>query len=150
MDFVAFCRAAIGLVFNECSGVAGAARAAGAAQGALVWTISSCVSGRTMVSPGRHQPGRCKRTPCGSSWWWKMCSCTARSQCCCELGRPADRCRLTDGQHRPRDRAMAVARPARHRARRSPDQLTRKIAQWKNTYLRVKGLLCDHKSNDQS
>ena len=37
----------------------------------LVKAISSCVSGRAMASPGRHQPRRCKRTPCGSSWWWE-------------------------------------------------------------------------------
>ena len=46
---------------------AGAPGAAGAAQRVLVWSISSHVSGRAVVSPGRHQPGRFKRTPCGSS-----------------------------------------------------------------------------------
>ena len=53
---------------SAAAGVAGAAGAPRAAQGVLVWAMSSCVSGRAMVSPGRHQPGRCKRTPCGSSW----------------------------------------------------------------------------------
>ena len=42
----------------------------GGAQAVLVWAISSCVSGRLMVSPGRHQSGRSERTPRGSSWWW--------------------------------------------------------------------------------
>ena len=70
-DFAAFRRAAAGLVFNECSGWVRRHR--------LVWTISSCVSGRTMVSPGRHQPSRCKRTPCGSSWLCRMCFCRACS-----------------------------------------------------------------------
>ena len=55
------------------SAAAGVGGAAGVARGVLTWAISSCESGRSMVSPGRHQTGRCKRTPCGSSWWWKMC-----------------------------------------------------------------------------
>ena len=46
----------------------------GGAQSVLVWAISSCVSGRVMAPPGRHQSGRCKRTPRGSPWWWWMCS----------------------------------------------------------------------------
>ena len=39
----------------------------------LTWATSSCVSGQSMVSPGRHQAG------CGSSWWWKTCFWRARS-----------------------------------------------------------------------
>ena len=54
--------------------VGGAAGAAGAARGVLMRASSSCVSGRSMVSPGRHQAGRCKRMPSGSSWWRRMCS----------------------------------------------------------------------------
>ena len=34
----------------------------------------SCVRGWSMASPGRHQTGRCKRTPCGSSWCSRMWS----------------------------------------------------------------------------
>ena len=56
------------------SSTSAAAGAAGAAQRELVWAISSCVSGRTMAAPGRHQSGRCRRTARGSSWWWRMCS----------------------------------------------------------------------------
>ena len=97
VDFSAFRSAAAGLVF-KCSGCGG-----WSGWRVLVWTISSCVGGRTMVSPGR---------PCGSSWWWRMCSCKARSESCCQLGHPTDRCRLTGGQLRPTDRAMA-ARSAR-------------------------------------
>ena len=41
-----------------------------------------------------------------------LCSCRARSQRCYHLGRSADRHRLTGGQLRPTDRAMA-ARSAR-------------------------------------
>ena len=111
VDFAASCRAAAGLDFNECSGRGG-------------WDgCSSCVSGRAMASPGRHHPGRCKQTPCGSSWCWR-CSCRARSQSCCQSGRPCDRHRLTGGQQTAQWRP---ARPAR-RTRRMPDQLTRKIA----------------------
>ena len=64
LDFAAFCRAAAGLVFNECSG--------------LEWVERQreCWCGRC------HQPGRCE--------WWRMCSAKARSQCCCQLGRPPD------------------------------------------------------------
>ena len=40
---------------SAAAGVAEDVRAARAAQGALVWAISSCVSGRAIVSPGRHQ-----------------------------------------------------------------------------------------------
>ena len=58
LDFAAFCSAAAGLVSNECSGWCGWRERA---QGELDWTISSCVSGRAMASPGCHQPGRCKR-----------------------------------------------------------------------------------------
>ena len=85
----------------------------GAARGVLTWASSSCVSGRSMASPGRHQAGRCKRTPCGSSWCSRMWSCRARSQSCCLLGRPRV-CfvYLSGGQLRPTDRAMA-ARSAR-------------------------------------
>ena len=90
---------------SSTSAAAGTARAAGAVQGVLVWAISSCVSDRAMVSPGR-QAGRCKRTPCGSSWWWRMC--LLQSMFLEMVGRPADRCRLTGGQFRPTDRAMAV------------------------------------------
>ena len=84
LDVAAFCRAAAGLVLNECSGWSGRGRgrddreAAGAAQGVEMRAISSCVSGRSMVSPGRHQAGRCKRMPHGSSWWERMCSNRAR------------------------------------------------------------------------
>ena len=145
VDFAAICRAA-----------------AGAAQGVLVWAISSCVSGRAMVSPGRHQPGRCKRTPRGSSWWWRVCSWRARSWSCCLLGRPADRWRLTGGQLRPTDTAMA-ARSARtssseedaeEDARSTNEQdrlLTERCIerQWKNTCLRLKRLPYDHESDGQ-
>ena len=63
--------------------------------------------------PGRHQAGRCKRMPCGSSWWFMMCSCRARSQSCCRLGRPRGVfVNLSGGQLKPTDRAMA-ARSAR-------------------------------------
>ena len=78
---------------------------AAAARGVLMQASSSCVSGRSMVSPGRHQAGRCKRMPCGSSWWWRMCSC-------CQLGRPRVFVYLSGGQLRPTDKAMA-ARSAR-------------------------------------
>ena len=54
---------------SSTSAAPSAAEPAGAAQGVQVWAISSCVSGRAMVSPGCHQPRRCKQTPCGSSWW---------------------------------------------------------------------------------
>ena len=117
------------------------------------------VSGRAMVSPGRHQTGRCKRTPCGSSWWWRMRSCRARSQSWCQLERPADRSRLTGGQLRPTDRAMA-ARSARTSSSegdaRSTDEedrlLTKRCVerQCKNICLRVTRLPCDHESDGQS
>ena len=78
--FVAFCRAAVlPLGSSSTSAAAGVEQAAQA----------SCVS-RTSDCPGRHQPGRCKRTPCASSWWWTMCSCRAHCQRCCMLGRLTD------------------------------------------------------------
>ena len=46
--------------------------------------------------------------PRRSSWWWKMCSCRARSHNCCQLERPADCRRLTGAQLRATDRAMAA------------------------------------------
>ena len=82
--------------------------AAGAAQGVLMLASSSCMSGRSMASPGRHQAGRCKRMPCGSSWRITMCSCRARSQSCCRLGRPRVFVYLSGGQLKPTDRAMAA------------------------------------------
>ena len=112
-----------------------------------------------MVSPARDHPDRSKRTPCGSSLWWRTCSFTACSQSSCQLGRPADRCRLTGGQLRPTDKAMA-ARSARKSSSeedaRSSDEEDRSLTkrcierQWKNTCLRVKRLPCDHKSDGQS
>ena len=126
---------------SSTSAAAGAAGAVGTVQGAVVWTIPSCVSGQAMPSPGCHQRGRCKRTPCGSSWWWRMCSWRARSQCCCPLRRPRDR-RLSGGQLRPSDRAMA-ARSARvsssEEESRSTEEEERSLTkrcierQWKNT-----------------
>ena len=60
VNFVAFCRAAAGLLFNECSGWGGWGGRGGTR--ALTKAISSCVRGRATVSPGRHQPDRCERT----------------------------------------------------------------------------------------
>ena len=57
-------------------------------------------------------PGRALQATCGSSWWWRMWSCRARSQSCCQLGRPRVFVYLSGGQLRPTDNAMA-ARSAR-------------------------------------
>ena len=53
-------------------------------------------------------------------WALMVVEVRARSQCCCQLGPPRDRRRLSGGRLRPTDRAMAAARSACRRARRSP------------------------------
>ena len=94
---------------HDCPSLLGfsTAGAAGAAPEVLMQASSSCVIGRSMASPGRQHPGRCKRMPCASSWWFKMCSCRARSQSCCQLGRPRVFV-LSGGQLRPTESAMAA------------------------------------------
>ena len=135
-----------------------------------MWAISSCVSGRVMVSAGRHQPDRCKRTPCGSPMVEEdVLLQRARSQSWCQLELPAERCRLTGGQRRPTDKAMA-ARSARTSSSeedaeedaRSTDEEDRLLTkrcikrQWKNTSLEqdtclsVKSLPCDHELDGPS
>ena len=85
-----------------------------------------------MASPGCHQPGRCKRTPCGGG---------------CAPGEHVPsaaaswRVRVTGGKLRPTDRAMA-ARSARTREEesRSTEEEERLLTkrcierQWKNTW----------------
>ena len=66
-----------------------------------------------------HQAMRCKRMPCGSSWWFMMCSCRARSQSCCQLGRPRGVfVYLSGGQLKPTDRGWRPGRSARRRDER--------------------------------
>ena len=133
--------------------------AVGAEQRVLVWATSSCVSGRAVVSPGGHQPGRLQRTKCRRPWCWRMCSCRPRSQSCCRQGCPVNCCRLTGGQLRPTDTEMATGSARTSSSEedaRSTDKEDRSLSkrcierQWKNTFLRVKRLPCDHESDGQT
>ena len=107
-----------------------------------------------MTSPSCHQPGRCKRTPCGSSWWWRMCSWRARSHSCCQLGRPADHPRLSGGQLRPTDRAMAArsaCMSSSEEESRSTDEEEWKGFRWKrqSVFLSLPGR-CAHRAGSMT
>ena len=117
--------------------------AAGAAQGVPTRTSSWFMSGRAMASPSRHQPGRCLRTPCGSSWWWWMCSCRARSQSC--YAGPSDFACLSGGNSDQQTGRAIAPRSARTSASKEDARstgeedrmLTKRCIerQWKNIEL---------------
>ena len=151
MDFALFCRAAAGLV--ECRGWCGWGGRGG---------TSGAGTGDLLV---------CERSGDGLSWSPParplqkdtMRKLMVGGGCACVEYVPADRCRLTGGQRRPTDRAMA-ARSARTSSSeehaeedvRSTDEEDRLLTnrcierQWKTLCLRVKRLPCDHKSDGQS
>ena len=123
MDFTALRNAAAGLVFNECSG-----------WGSCGWGSADVgerlVSGRSMVSPGRHQARRCKRMP-WSSWW--------RGGPAGHVPRAvswAGRFRMPGGHLKPTDKAMAARsdRTSSSEDGRSIDEeermLTKRCAEW--------------------
>ena len=135
-DFAAFCRVAAGLVFNECSGWGGrggwgGTRSAGASNLPRVRAVGRwCLPGATSPAAvsGHHAGAR-----------------RARSQCC-PLERLADH-RLTGGQLRPTDKAMArsartsssedAEEDAEEDAREEDRLLTKRCIEWhwKNTWL---------------
>ena len=92
VDYAALRVAAPALVFNQCSGGEWLGRLE-RHKGADVGDLHVCERSGDALSRS-PPPGRCGR------------SCRARSQSCGQLGRPADRSRLTGGQLRPTDRAM--------------------------------------------
>ena len=125
------------------SSSAGAAAGVGerAAQGLQEEAISSCVSGRAMASPGCHQSGRCGHH--AEAHGGRGCAPEEHfSHSCCLLERPRDRRRLSGGQLKPTDRAMAarsVRTSSSEDESRSADEderlLTKRCIERENTVL---------------